>query len=172
VSVDSPRAQALVVGLGSPDRGDDAVGPTIAGLVADRVAEHGPDGVLVVAREDPTALVDLMTGRRAVVIVDATRSGSPPGTVAVHDMRPDGPALPARTAPGPAGTHGLGLAASLELARALERLPARVTVVGVEAARFDHGVPLSESVAAAIPEAVARCIDSLAGLDWIDRPGD
>ena len=64
----------LVVGLGAPDRGDDGVGPTVARLVADRVAEHGPDGVLVVAHEDPTTLVALMSGRRAVVVVDASSS--------------------------------------------------------------------------------------------------
>lgn len=151
----------LVVGLGAPDRGDDGVGPTVAGLVADRVAEHGPDGVLVVAHEDPTALVALMTGRHTVVVVDATVSGRPPGTLSVHHLRPDGPPLPARTAPGPAGTHGLGLAASLELARALDRLPSRVVVVGVEAGAFDHGSGLSRPVEEAVPEAVAACVACL-----------
>lgn len=156
-----PPQGLLVVGLGSVDRGDDAIGPTVADMVADRIAEHGPDDAHVVAHEDPTALLDLMVGHRAVVVVDATSAGIAPGTVTLHHLRPEGPDLPARTGTGPAGTHALGLAASLALARALDRLPARLCVVGVEAAAFEHGAGLSTAVAQAVPEAVAACLACL-----------
>jgi hydrogenase maturation protease len=150
----------LVVGLGSPDRGDDAVGPAVAAAVAQAVSERGIAGVHVVEHEDPTALVDLLDPAggvgpwEAVVIVDALRSGAAHGTVTILDVGSDGvdlARLGARLDPGPAGTHGLGLASALALAGALDRLPPLVTVVGIEALAFDHGAPLSAAVAASVP---------------------
>lgn len=163
------RACAVVVGLGSPDRGDDGIGPLVAARVAATVAD-----VLVVDHEDPTALVDLMAGVTVLVVVDAVRSGAAPGTVTVRHAGPADPSLGARTATGPAGTHGLGLAAVLELARALDRLPPHVAVVGVEALAFDHGAPLSAQVRAAIPDAVRAVVAELrAGIDSQGRrPAD
>jgi hydrogenase maturation protease len=142
----------LVVGLGSPDRGDDAVGVVVARVVA---ARHLPR-VEVLTHEDPTDLVELWSGRRLVVVVDAVRSGSEPGTLTVLETGTGGQRLPesawGRTGRG--GTHAFGLASAVELARALRRLPDRVVLVGVEAASFDHRAPLSTAVAAAVQHAV------------------
>lgn len=150
----------LVVGLGSPDRGDDAVG----GHVARAVAALADPGVVVLQHEDPTDLIELWTGRDRVVVVDATRSGAAPGTLRVLDTGAARAPLPeaawARTGRG--GTHAFGLAEAVELARALRRLPARVTVVGVEAASFEPGAALSPAVAAAVPDAVDAVLDAVA----------
>ena len=176
-------APVLIVGLGSPDRGDDAVGPIVAAEVATAVRSGGMAGVEVVVHEDPTALVDLMTpvdpssdsGRQLVAVVDAIRSGGAGPSDADHPRREPGEVLvletgaglaplPARTDPGPAGTHGIGLAGALELARALDRLPPRVVVVGVVGADFGHGHPLSATVAAAVPGAVAAVTAAVAAV--------
>ncbi|HEY5553668.1 MAG TPA: hydrogenase maturation protease, partial [Cellulomonas sp.] len=69
----------VVIGLGSPDRGDDAVGPEVARRVADL---HLP-GVTVVEHEDPTGLIDLWDTADLAVVVDAVRSGSAPGSLLV-----------------------------------------------------------------------------------------
>jgi hydrogenase maturation protease len=90
------------------------------------------------------------------VIIDAIRSRATPGTVTVLDVGPgaaDLACLGARLDPGPAGTHGFGLAGAIELARVLDRLPPRAVVVGIEAVGFEHGSPLSAAVLAAIPRA-------------------
>lgn len=143
----------LLVGLGSPDRGDDAVGPAVVRAVS---ALRLP-GVDVVEQEDPTALIDLWENRSLVVVVDAVCSGGVPGSLLVLETGPDEGPLPgsAWAASGRGGTHAFGLAAAVELARALGRLPRRVVVLGVEAAGFDHGHPLSTPVALAVGRAVA-----------------
>ncbi len=143
---------ALVVGLGHADRGDDGVGV----VVARRVAELELPGVTVVDHHDPTALIDLWAGHAPVVVVDAVRSGASPGTVHRLVVGAGEPALPAASwaASGRGSTHGFGLAAAVALARALHRLPERLVVIGVEAASYRHGEPLSAAVAAAVPEAV------------------
>lgn len=143
---------ALVVGLGSRDRGDDAVGPVVADAVAALV---GPE-VRVAEHEDPTALLDLFGEHDVVVVVDAVRSGSPPGTVRAWDVGVAPVPTDAWAATGRGGTHAFGLATAVELARALHRLPHRVVVIGVDGACFDLGVPLSDPVAAAVPTAVAE----------------
>lgn len=151
---------ALVVGLGSRDRGDDAVGP----LIASAVAALGRPGVRVAEHEDPTALLDLFGEHDVVVVVDAVRSGNPPGTVRTWDVGAAPVPTDAWAATGRGGTHAFGLATAVELARALHRLPARVVVVGVDGACFDVGEPLSDPVAAAVPAAVAEVCSLLEGV--------
>lgn len=148
--------QVLVIGLGNPDRGDDAVGVQVAREVA---AERL--GVNVLEFDDPSEALDAWDPEDTVILTDAMSSGGTPGDIRVidavaHTLRTG------RWAAG--GTHALGLAAVVELARALGRLPQRLVVVGVEAAEFAHGAPLSEAVAAAVPAA------AVAVLDAIDAP--
>lgn len=152
---------SLVVGLGAPDRGDDAVGPT----VARRVADLGLPGVRVREHEDPTDLVETMTGAGTVVVVDAVRTAAAtPGELVLLETGEGLPPLPedAWSRTGRGGTHAFGLAAAVELARALRRLPPRVVLVGVAAAGFDHGEPLSPQVAAAVDRAVDAVREALA----------
>jgi hydrogenase maturation protease len=64
------------------------------------------------------------------------------------------------------GTHALGLAAAVELARSLDLLPRRLVVVGVEAGRFSQGAPMSDAVLDAVPaavDAVLTAIDATKG---------
>jgi hydrogenase maturation protease len=151
----------LVVGLGSPDRGDDAVGAAVARAVG----TLGLPGVQVVEHEDPTGLIDLWTGRDVVVVVDAVVSGGVPGALHVLNTSADDAPLTesswARTGRG--GTHAFGIAAAVELARALRRLPGRLVVVGVEAAGFEYDAPLSPPVADAVAGAAAAVVDTLRG---------
>ena len=136
-----------VVGLGAPDRGDDAIGL----VVAEQLAERGVRAVQVQA---PLDLLDLFDGHDTVVVVDATRSGTPPGTLSV---------TMGSLAVGSSGsTHGFGLAEAVELARALDRLPARLVVIGVEIGTTEAGASLSPAVSAAVPEAVEQVLECLA----------
>jgi hydrogenase maturation protease len=147
----------LVIGLGHPDRGDDAVGL----IVARRLAAQPPAGVTVVAHEDPMELVLAWADRRWALVVDAVVSGAAPGTVTVREIA-DGPAGASWSRVALGGTHGLGLGEAVELSRTLDRLPGRVTLVGIEAADVTAGAGLTRAVAAAVPEAlelVGRILD-------------
>lgn len=139
----------LVVGLGQPERGDDGIGPAVAG----QVGSLGLPDVRVVERAEPAGLLDTWAGARLVVVADAVRSGRPPGTVQVLHAA-HGPLL---AWAGAASTHALGLAEAVELGRALGRLPPDLVIVGIEAGRLDPGDPMSAPVTAAI-ETAARTI--------------
>lgn len=77
--------KVLVIGYGSPIRGDDAIGP----LVADRLAREGvPAGVEVIARHILTAeLVADIAERDRVIFLDAVADG-PPGEVRCQRLEP------------------------------------------------------------------------------------
>jgi hydrogenase maturation protease len=141
---------ALVIGLGHPDRGDDAVGPVVTGLVA---SEASP-GVEVVEHEDPMDLVMTWGGHSWAVVVDAVVSGAPPGTVTVTEIAGGVGADPEWSRVALGGTHAFGLGEVVELSTSLGRLPARVTLVGIEAADVTAGAGLSAAVAGVVPEAV------------------
>ena len=140
----------LVIGIGNELRGDDAAGLEAARLVRERTA--GQDVTVRLQQADPSALLDQWEGARAVVLVDAMRSGAPPGTIRRFDAS-EGP-LPAGLRRS-TSTHAIGLADAIELARALGRLPGRIVVFAIEGAAFEAGAGLSD--------AVLRKLDPLAG---------
>ncbi len=153
------RTGRLVVGLGAAYRGDDAVGPTVVAAV--RAAMGDRDDVELVEQEDPTLLIESWAERELVVVVDAVRSGAPAGTLHLVSTGPGRP--PIGDGHGRDGsTHEWGLSSALELARAINRLPEQVVVVGVEAAAFDWGAPLSPAVADAVPAAAAEVLRLIA----------
>jgi hydrogenase maturation protease len=137
----------LVVGLGNEFRGDDGAGIEIARRLWDRARCVG-----IEVREmqgEPIALLDAWQGHDAVVVVDTMRSGAAPGTIRRLDASHE--PLPAMLR-GRSSTHAVGLGEAIELARALDRLPARIVVYGVEGRRFNAGAELSDELDAIIPE--------------------
>jgi hydrogenase maturation protease len=143
----------LVVGVGHPDRGDDAAGWLVAERLRDRLGDDAETEIAQLSA-DPAGLLTLPAWDAAahVVLVDAVVTGAPPGSVEV--LGPDQP-LPS---PRASGTHDLDLVATLELARALGRLPRDLTIVGIEGVRFGVGDLPSPAVVAAA-ERVARALE-------------
>ena len=121
-----------------------------------------PSVPVLTAGGEPTGLLELWDGARAVFLADAGRSGAPPGTVHRLDVRRD--ELPTGSPVG--GTHAAGLAHAVALARALDRLPPRLVVYAVEAERFAPGASLTPTVArgaGAAARALAREVHALLG---------
>ncbi len=146
-------ARVLVVGVGHRDRGDDGAGPALA----DGVAALAPPGVdTLVTEGNLLGLLDAWAGRPRVVVVDATASGSAPGTV--RELPPEGPFRHVAAT----SSHGFGLAETLALARALDRLPPDLRLFGIEGAGYEPGAPLSPPVAAAVAALAERLAHELA----------
>jgi hydrogenase maturation protease len=151
--------EVVVVGVGNPDRGDDAAGPAVVAALWDRV----PPGVRLTTTvgSDPSTFWDLWEGASHVVLVDAMVSGRPPGTIARFDVSRD--PLPGTVRL--VSTHALGAPAAIELARALGRLPSRVLVYGIEGGSFAGGAVMSDEVT----RAVSELADGLLGEVLADR---
>lgn len=133
----------LIIGVGNALRHDDAAGLEIARRLRARVRGTG-----IAVREhegEPLALLDIWEGADAVVLVDAIRSGASPGTI--HRVDATSAAIPVRLR-GSSSTHAVGVGEAIELARALDRLPGRVVLFGVEGRSFAAGSGLSVEVEA------------------------
>ena len=154
-----PPARVVVAGLGNEYRRDDAAGP----LIAERAVTRAGRGTVVGPLADPLDLLGEWDGADLAVIVDAVRSGQVPGTLTTVELvgSPDGE-IPGGHR-GASSTHGIGLAGVLRLARAVDRAPARVVVVGIEGDDFSQGTGLSPAVQAAVPSAVCRVVDLIEG---------
>ena len=138
----------VIIGLGTDTAGDDAAGL----LVARRLRELG-----VEAQEysgEVLGLLDLWEGADSVTLIDAMRSGRPPGSVRVFDARQS----PAASEAFPISTHGLGLFDALALAQELGRLPRRVVIYGIEGRNFEPGSEMSPEVGAAVEEVVRHIV--------------
>ncbi len=156
-SAGAPPVHTLVVGVGNEDRGDDALGPLAARLLARAWGDAPPPGLRVLAwTGDPTGLLDVWTGVQRLVLIDAMVSGAAPGSC----CRYGGDA--AFVSAGATSSHGFGLAGALALARALGRAPPSVEVWGIEGARFGAGEPLTPAVRSAVEALVARLQRELA----------
>jgi hydrogenase maturation protease len=145
----------LVVGVGSPDRGDDVAGLLVARLVRCRVASAR----VVESDGCPADLVSELGRCRAAWLVDATVSGMQPGWVVRHDATASLPTVRR----GASSTHGLGLAQALELARALSALPPRVVFYGIEGAHFTRGAPPTDAVVRAAERVAEMVVSELGG---------
>lgn len=143
----------LIVGVGT-SRGNDAIGL----WVVDRLQRRGlPSDVTLCRRDRPDAgLLDELERARAAVVVDALRTGSPPGRVVRLP-----PALLTRAHLRAAG--GLRIAELLSRADSLERRLPPLRFIGVEVDAFD-GAGLSAPVAAAIEPACEAVLAALAEL--------
>lgn len=146
----------VVVGIGNLDRGDDGAGRAVArrlrGVLPDTVAIVEEDG-------EAASILAAIEGAATAILVDASVSGRPAGTVSRFDVT--AAPLP-RAGFGVASTHGFGLGEAVELARALGALPAECVVYAIEGAAFEDGAPLSPPVAAAVAAVAAIIAAELA----------
>lgn len=149
-------SRRVVIGIGNPDRGDDAAGRAAARLLRGSL----PHDVDIVEHDgEATGLLARLDGATAAYLVDACRSGAAPGTV----RRFDATAVPLPQGLFEVSTHGFGVAAAIELARALGRLPDRCIIYAIEGGSFSAGAPLSAPVAQAVTDVAARLHGEIAG---------
>jgi hydrogenase maturation protease len=144
----------MVIGVGNPDRSDDGCGRETVRRLRERVGERAE---LAEVRGEPTRLLDLWDHRGLVYVVDAIRSGRPPGTI----RRIEVGERTALATIGGTSTHGLSLAESIGLGRALHRLPERLVVFGIEIDRLSPGTAFTPPVAGAIDEVVALLAEEM-----------
>ncbi|HEY0283640.1 MAG TPA: hydrogenase maturation protease [Rhizomicrobium sp.] len=134
-------SRIIVLGIGNIERGDDGAGRAVV-----RLLRYMLSGVEIAEQDGEAAsLLDKLDGASTAYLVDACVSNAPPGTI----HRIDAHLAPLPQASSDLSTHGFGLAAAIELGRALGRLPPRTIVYAIEAESFASGAPLSEAVATA-----------------------
>ena len=132
------RARSLVIGIGNPLRGDDAVGPLLAETAGGRsVQQLTPE------------LAEELARQQAVLFIDAWLA--PAGAVPRLDPLQPG----AGAAAGESSSHRLEPAQLLALSRALYGQAPRGWWLRIPAHGFGHGAPLSAALRRSLPAARA-----------------
>jgi len=150
----------VLIGLGNPVCGDDAVGLRVAERVEALLAERPVAGVRVAtSTRGGFELLDLLAGADAAIVVDCLAiPGASPG--AVRDLALDQLAGCSRLV----GSHDIGLAEVVDLGRLTGvPMPRRLDIVGVEAhppERLEEG--LSASLASVVEPLAERLYRRLA----------
>ena len=142
----------MIIGIGTEISGDDAAGL----LAARRLRELGIEALDYSG--EVLGLLDLWEGASSVILIDAMRSGRPPGSVVVLDAR-DAPWTGEQLS---ISTHGLGLFEAFSLAELLGRMPSCVVIYGIEGGSFEPGSPVSPEVLAGVEEVTRRIAQEVA----------
>jgi hydrogenase maturation protease len=141
--------RVLVAGIGNLFLGDDGFGPEVVRRLADsddlpaqvRVVDYGIRGMHLA--------YDLLEGYRALVLVDALPGQGQPGELTVLEVGPDD------LGSGEFDPHGMAPVAVLASVRQLGGTLPPTYVVGCRPASVAEGIGLSDTVSAAVPQAMA-----------------
>jgi hydrogenase maturation protease len=145
-----------VIGCGNRNRSDDGAGPAVVSALLAR-GHQGRGVKLLDAGTDGMAVMFAARGCRTLILVDACRSGSPPGAI----FEIPGDELEAPHEPS-LNLHDFRWDHALYAGRRILRdeFPSDVTALLIEAGTVDFGVGLSAKVAAAT-EKVADRIEAI-----------
>jgi hydrogenase maturation protein HypF len=151
----TPVAPLLVLGVGNPSRGDDALGPLFVERIAAGLAREISSGAVELLTDYQLQIehaLDL-TGRARVVFVDASVSAAPPFEFARIAPRLD------RSH----STHSLSPEAVLATHRSIAGEPPESWVLAIRGERFELGEPLSARAGAHLDAAVSFFMHEASG---------
>ncbi len=140
-----------IIGLGSP-HGDDRIGWELVRLLESEPAVHESLRLRACATVGGE-LLEFWKDAELAIIVDAVRSAALPGTLRRLELHPRNDLAVMDTVQA-LTSHGLDLPELIELAEALDSLPQRLVLFGVEIAACAPFEPLSAQARAALPKLV------------------
>jgi hydrogenase maturation protease len=153
-------APILVLGLGNMLLSDDGVGPAVLADLVRRENRWQGKVEFLDGGTQGLALLGHLSGRRALVIVDAVRKGEAPGTVYQLTL----PELREMAMSRASSGHESNAGELLAVVELLGELPDRLFVVGVEPGKVTTGLGLSPAVQKALSAAgdqVASLLEQL-----------
>ena len=111
------------------------------------------------------ALIDQISGRKHLLVLDAVQTGDPPGTL-VNMSDQDVPVyFGLRVTP-----HQLGLSDVLASLKLTEEQPDEVTVLGLVPQSLEMSLDLSEQIGSRLEDLVEAVVDELESLGYLLRP--
>jgi hydrogenase maturation protease len=146
--------KTIIICVGNEYLGDDGIGIRVANELKGRLLG---DNVLVDTFQAPDlSLLCNYSGASKIILVDALKSGAPPGAVSRFAIVPN---------KGPIGSlqglHALGLQEIFDVASQTGLLTCPVTIVGVEPKDCTAGEGLSQELAEVVPDVLTEVMNEL-----------
>ena len=155
------KVEIAVIGIGQSLRGDDAAGLKSVRLWQQLYPGSGSRVTVELCELPGLALLDLLDGLDAAILVDAVHGPFKSGSLVRV-----GPDELAAFTPDSQSAHGWGVAETLSLGRSLYPALAqcRITLIGIAGGQFDMGTGLSPEVQTSLREAVSRIEEEIQAL--------
>jgi len=149
----------LLVGIGNPFRGDDAVGLEVARSL-ESILGNALD--VIYCEGDPVDLLDLWSDRDQVFLIDAVTTGTK-SIGFLHCFHPLKEPIPASLSS--SSTHLIDINQVIELGKALGSIPKMITLFGIESRDFslEEGISSSlkkqlDSISQTIEKEIQACM--------------
>ena len=155
----------LVLGIGNLLLRDEGVGVHVAQALNGTHACLPPEVDVVDGATAGFGLVEILAGRRKVIVIDAVRAPAEAGSIVrltIDDL------VAADTAP--LSLHEAGLLEALAAARRLGIAPQEIVILGVRPDIVDYGLELSPMVAALVPRIVELVLEELGVAAAVEVP--
>ena len=152
---DNGRASTVVLALGNPLMGDDALGAVV--LQRLQRWDWGADVTIVDGETWGLRLLPTVEAADRLLVIDAIDTGAAPGAMITLDASELPRRLDMLLSP-----HQVGLRDVLALAELRGASPEALAAIGVQPARVVFGEGLSEAVAGAVDAVVAAAVRQLA----------
>ncbi|UCE25900.1 MAG: hydrogenase maturation protease [Candidatus Zixiibacteriota bacterium] len=111
------------------------------------------------------ALLGRLSGREAILFLDAISRGDPPGTI--HNL--DDTQIFAQSKTGVANAHKGGVTEILRAMALTNDIPRRVVAIGIEPGELSSRVGLSDDVESSLPAALSHSRSALSSLvEWYE----
>ena len=152
----------LILGIGNTLLSDEGVGVHLVERMRERVGElsgveYLDGGTLSFTLAEPIARAD------GLIVVDAARMDTPPGTLKVFH----GEAMDRYLSGNRVSVHEVSLSDLLDIARLSETLPRRRCLIGIEPESLEWGERPSESLASVIDLGIEEILSIL--KKWQER---
>ncbi len=134
----------LALGVGNPLMGDDGLGVELIKRLAER--NLPPEVRLEDGGTLGISLLPLLEDADTVLILDAVKTGAPPGSAVTLNADELPRYFSTLLSP-----HQIGLKEVLAAAQLCDAMPRKLMLIGLEAQNTDFCAPMSDAVQAAIP---------------------
>jgi hydrogenase maturation protease len=153
---DDARPPTLVLGVGNILLGDEGFGVRVIEAMQESVPPPGVE--LYNGATAGIDLVEVMGGRRKLIVIDVIAAEGEPGTVL--RLTPDD--LPPASGYG-ASVHDFGIMEALELTRRLGNPAQEVVLVAAIPKQISFGLELSAELTAVIPKVIELVLEEAGG---------
>jgi hydrogenase maturation protease len=147
------NSKVKIIAVGNDLYGDDGIGKAVIDEL-NQMPEMN-DIKMIDGDTDALGLIDHFENTEHVILIDAAHMGETPGTVKVFNK--DDVKLNIKM--DHLTVHGISLAETFDIAQTVDKLPEKVTIIGVEPQNIGITEKLSDTVKQSIPIIISHIIN-------------
>lgn len=147
------NSKIKVIAVGNDLYGDDGVGQAVLELLEQMPEMQNIE--LINGATDALGLIDHFEDTAHIILIDAAQMGEQPGTVRVFSK--DEVRLNIQM--DHLTVHGISLAETFDIAETVDRLPEKITIIGIEPKNIGISEKLSDTVKQSIPNVISQIIN-------------